>query len=66
MTNVYYQSADANGKKIIAAERISFGDWLTAREKLLNRLYPAQPATVQEILACDIRTRVLDLCSDLA
>ena len=64
ITNERYLTADEAERPLVAAERQAFGRWLAAREKLLNALYPAQPAAVQEILSREIRARVLEGCKD--
>ena len=50
-TNARQLNADAAEHALIAAERQAFGEWLAAREALLNVLYPDQPAVVQEGLS---------------
>ena len=50
-TNARQLNADAAEHALIAAERQAFGEWLAAREALLNVLYPHQPAVVQEGLS---------------
>ena len=64
ITNTRYIDMDEAGRSVIAAERINFGQWLAARETLLNRLYPNDSAAVQELLAQAIRARVLENCGD--
>lgn len=61
-TNDRYRAADEAGRKLVAAERVSFGNWLGSREAMLNILYPDNPEIVQEVLAQAIRARVIDLC----
>ena len=63
-TNARYYAAHGDGKALVANERTSFGQWLAARETLLNRLYPNDSAAVQELLAQAIRARVLENCAD--
>ena len=53
-------AADESAREPIAAERRAYGAWLEAREALLNRLYPDDPAVVQEVLAETVRERVTD------
>ena len=60
--NIRWLDADEAGQALITAERLSFGDWLEAREVLLDRLYPSRPALVQELLARAIRARVAEYC----
>ncbi len=62
LTNEKYLAADAAGRAIIAAERVSFGNWLNARETLLQLMYPGRPEIVNEVIADTIRARVIDLC----
>lgn len=62
LTNARWLKADENGKALVAADRQAFGAWLTAREVVLNALYPGKPAVVQEVLAGAVRARVLDAC----
>ena len=59
-TNARQLNADAAEHALIAAERQAFGEWLAAREALLNVLYPDQPAVVQEGLSQAIRASVLE------
>ena len=47
---------------MIAAERVSFGNWLRARETFLTLMYPGRPEIVNEVMAQTIRARALDLC----
>ena len=63
-TNERWFVADEAERALIAAERQGFGEWLAAREALLNVLYPDQPAVVQEVLSQAIRARVLENCGD--
>ena len=51
-------AADEAAREPIAAERRAYGAWLETREALLNRLYPGNPATVQEILARTVLERL--------
>ena len=64
LTNARYLAADAAGRKVIAAERVSFGNWLKAREAVLELLYPDHPEIVGEVIADAIRGRVLSLCGE--
>ena len=47
---------------VIAADRTAFGEWLEARGKLLEKLYPDQENTVNEVIVRIIKTRVFDSC----
>ena len=64
LTNARYMAADEAGRKTIAAERVSFGNWLKAREAMLALAYPDRPEIVEEMLTDAIRARVIDLCGD--
>ena len=61
-TNQRYRAADADGRQLIAAERVSFGNWLNAREIYLRMRYSGRQDIVSEILTDAIRARVMDLC----
>ena len=63
-TDARWLTADEAGRALIAEERERFGEWLTAREALLNVLYPDQSAVIQEVLSQAIRARVLGNCGD--
>lgn len=62
LINRIYLASDAETQRAIGTERVTYGQWLTEREKELNILYPNQPEIVAEVLAMTIRARVLDLC----
>ncbi len=62
ITNARYLAADNETRLVIAADRTAFGEWLEARGKLLEKLYPEQEFTVTEVIVRTIRTRVLDTC----
>ena len=64
LTNARYMAADEAGRKVIAAERVSFGNWLKAREAVLELLYPDHPEIVGEVITDAIRARVLSLCGE--
>ena len=64
-TNARWLAATEADRPIIAAERETFGEWLSARKALLELFYPDRPATVREVLAGIIRDRVLDLEADM-
>ena len=62
ITNARYLAADNETRLVIAADRTAFGEWLEARGKLLEKLYPEQEFTVTEVIVRAIRTRVFDTC----
>ena len=61
-TDALWLAADAEGRELIAAERQSFGRWLTAWETLLAVRWPEDPALVQQLLTEAVRARTMDLC----
>ncbi len=62
LTSTRYLAADEETRPVIAADRTSFGEWLEARRKLLEKLYPDQENTVNEVIVRIIKTRVFDAC----
>ena len=60
--NDRYRAADADGRKIVAAQRTGFGNWLHTREELLKLLYPENDATVDEVLSRTVMNRVIEAC----
>jgi uncharacterized repeat protein (TIGR01451 family) len=66
LANSRYLSVAAEDRNLIAAERISYGNWLNKRRDFLNLLYPGRPEIVAEVLAESIRSHVLDLCVEEA
>ena len=62
MTSARYLAADEDTRLVIAADRTAFGEWLEARGKLLEKLYPDQENTVNEVIVRIIKTRVFDSC----
>ena len=64
LTNARYLAANAEGRAVIAADRVAFGNWLKARESFLKRLYPGKSAIVDEVIAQTIRARVIDFCGE--
>ena len=64
LTNARYRAADPQDRPGIAAERVSLGYWLNAREAFLQCLYPDRPDIVNEVMTDAIRARVLDLCGE--
>ena len=64
ITNERYLAADAEARAQIAAERVSFGNWLNARETFLKVLYPDKAEIVNEVVTQTIRSRVLDMCGE--
>ena len=63
-TDESWLTADEAGRAAVAAERAAFGNWLAAREALLEVLWPDRPEVVQEILSRTVRGRVLERCGD--
>ena len=61
-TDARWISADVEARELIAAERQSYGKWLSAWEALLTASYPEDPALVQQLLTQAIRARTIDGC----
>ena len=61
-TDARWLSADVEARELIAAERQSYGKWLSAWETLLTASYPEDPALVQQLLTQAIRARTIDGC----
>ena len=61
-TDARWLSADVEARELIAAERQSYGKWLSAWEALLTASYPEDPALVQQLLTQAIRARTIDGC----
>ena len=64
LANERYFAAAEEDRDAVSAERQFFGNWLSARETILNLLYPEDPRTVSEVLTEAIRNRVLDQCGE--
>lgn len=62
LTSARYLAADEETRLVIAADRTAFGEWLEARGKLLEKLYPDQENTLNEVIVRIIKTRVFDAC----
>ncbi len=60
-TNVRYKAADKEQRGIIAADRMTFDSWLTAREAFLDMLYGDQ-IDKAEVYCKTIMNRVIDYC----
>ena len=62
MYDLWYLSAPADQKPVIAADRISFGKLIDARREALAIMYPDDPATAAEVLANMIMHRTEMIC----
>ncbi len=62
MTNTHYKEADADGRLIIAANRIAFDQLLAVRQATLDALYPDAPDMAAELLCQLIQRDVMILC----
>ena len=60
--NDRYRAADNDGRKVIAASRTAFGNWLHTGEELLALLYPENDAAVNEVVAKAVMNRTIDEC----
>ena len=64
ITNMRYRAAGAVAQALIAAERVSFGEWLGAREAMLRQLYAGDDASVSELMVQAIYRRVSILTAE--
>ena len=62
ITNERYRAASAAQRDLIVQERVSFGQWLSARQALLQFLYPDHPEITAEQIEQAIADRVQLLC----
>ncbi len=62
LTNQRYKTADAAGRKIIAANRTAFDRYLNADTELLNALYPNHPEFAWEFTQQAMMNHVVLLC----
>lgn len=60
--NARFSTANDGGQLYIV-ERLTFGEWLTARKAMLAAEYPNNPEIVQELIARAIMERVIALCA---
>ena len=60
-TNARYRAADKESRAIIAADRMTFDNWLGQRKALLELLYP-EGAASEEVLTEEIARRMIGLC----
>lgn len=65
MYDVWYLSADAAQRVLIAADRMSFDELINARQASLAEMYPDDPATAAEVLANMIMDRTEMVCREL-
>ncbi|MBR1565330.1 MAG: DUF11 domain-containing protein, partial [Oscillospiraceae bacterium] len=62
MTNTHYREADADGRLIIAANRMAFDQYLAMRQVTLDAMYADQPEIAAELLCDLIKHNVTILC----
>ena len=61
-TNACYAAApDAAAQRLVAVERVTFGNWLEARKAMLEGLYSSN-ANAEEVLANELMNRVMEHC----
>ena len=51
LTTKRYLDADKTEREVISADRLTFADWLKAREALLTLFYEDKPETRAEVMA---------------
>lgn len=62
MYNEWYLKATNAERGIIAADRVTFGNYLKTKVAMLGYLYPNHPEIVAEVIMNEISNRTMDVC----